>query len=319
MKELIRIGTRGSDLALYQAELTRTTILGLFPEIRVEIVAVKTSGDITSRRGANPFETKRVFTREIEEALLDMRVDIAVHSAKDLSVLLPEGTHLAAVLKREDPRDCLVASGFRKLADLPQTARIGTSALRRRMQLLRWKPDARIDEIHGNVGTRLRKLDSGEYDALVMAYAGLKRLGLEKRVSQIFPESEFYPAPAQGTIVIQSRSSDTDLEPVMKAVNDRESWDELVCERAFLRRLDGGCQLPCGMTTLRKDDGWELRGALFDTESPEFVEHLHRAPLNRPVEAGVELADGLLAKGGAAILKRLRRSMEKKTGGEVST
>lgn len=308
MKTSIKIGTRGSHLALYQAAVVKVRLECEFPLLGVEIVKIKTSGDMVRRGLSDPMETKRIFTKEIEEALLATGVDIAVHSAKDLSIHMPEGLKIGAVLEREDPRDCLVSKDHVKIAELPLGARIGTSSLRRKMQLLRRSPELIIEELHGNVDSRIRRIEEGEYDAIVLAYAGLKRLGLVNYVTEIFPEDSFYPAPGQGAIVIQSKVGDSETDEVLEPIHHKPSALRLECERAFLRKLEGGCQLPCGISTSLQDGVLYTKGALFALESHEFVAQSLDGPGDHPGDVGETLAALILSHGGQEILDKIRRN-----------
>lgn len=310
MKQHIKIGTRGSQLARVQAELVRGLILQNFSLFDIELVVIKTSGDMVRRGRFLPFETKRMFTREIEEALLKKEVDLAVHSAKDLSVQLPEGLEIGAALEREDPRDCLISKEKKKLSEFPLGARIGTSSIRRRMQLLRWHPDLLIEEVRGNVDTRIRKIEEGAYDGVVLAHAGVKRLGLSHYVADIFPSNRFYPAPGQGTIAIETRAGDPEVAEVVRVINHEESLLRLRSERAFLRRLEGGCQLPCGISTEIEGKTLLLEGALFAIESREWAEAKHQDLLEKPEQAGEGLAEIILANGGQKILEQMRQQNE---------
>lgn len=305
MKSSLRIGTRGSQLAMYQAELVKTRLELELPLISVEIVKIKTSGDMIRRSGA-AVDTKRIYTREIEDALLSGQVDLAVHSAKDMSVMGPEGLKIGAVLEREDPRDCLISKDHKKLSELPLGSRIGTSSFRRKMQLLRRSPELVIQEIHGNVDSRIRKMEEGEYDALVLAYAGIKRLGLTNYVSEIFSETHFYPAPGQGIIAVQCRADDPETEEVLIPIHDKLSGKRLECEQAFLRKLEGGCQLPCGIATHLEGSFLKAWGALFALDGPDCAEAQWGGMADDPAKAGVELAGKILEKGGAAILEKIR-------------
>lgn len=308
MKSHLRIGTRGSSLALYQAELVKAKILDDFPMITVEIVKIKTGGDMIRRGGTSPFETKRIYTREIEEALLKGEVDIAVHSAKDMAAVLPERLKIGAALEREDPRDCLVTKDKKKLSELPLGARIGTSSLRRKMQLLRANPELTIQEIHGNVDSRLRKVKEGDYDAACLAYAGVKRLGLANFVTEIFSEEHFLPAPGQGTIVAQSREGDQEIDEILEPLNHRHTYERLECERAFLKRLEGGCQLPCGIATVVMGGRIKASGILFATEGHEWVESTIEGDTGQARVLGEALAQQILTSGGREILEKIRRS-----------
>lgn len=307
MKSLVRIGTRGSQLALYQAELVKTLIEKDFPLIPVEIVKIKTSGDMIRRGGPAPFDTKRIYTREIEEALLSGDVDVAVHSAKDMSAHLPQGLTIGAVLEREDARDCLISKDKKRVSELPLGARIGTSSLRRKMQLLRWNPELVIEDVHGNVDSRIRKIEEGQYDALVLACAGVNRLGLSNYVAEIFPEETFYPAPGQGIIAVQSRREDSEMAEILEPIHHRPSASRLECERAFLKRLEGGCQLPCGITTQIQGDQLKSAGGLFALETIEWVEAHFSGPLEHPADAGEKLAEKILQNGGREILEKIRK------------
>lgn len=312
MKTNLKIGTRGSQLALYQAEMAKTRLELEFPQLSVEIVKIKTSGDMVRRGLDNPLETKRIFTKEIEEALLSHQVDIAVHSAKDLTVWMPEGLKIGGVFEREDPRDCLVSKDHKKLSELPLGARIGTSALRRKTQLLRWSPEVIVEELHGNVDSRIRKIEEGMYDAIVLAYAGIKRLGLVNYVTEIFPEHEFLPAPGQGAVVIQSRIGDADIDEILEPIHHKPTAVRLDCERAFLRRLEGGCHLPCGISSELKDGVLHLKGALFAVDSHDWVEETLQGPADHPEDVGETLGDLILQKGGRAILNHIKEISQSK-------
>ncbi|MDP3921309.1 MAG: hydroxymethylbilane synthase [Candidatus Omnitrophota bacterium] len=310
MKQTIRIGTRGSALALYQAELVKGSILREFSLLDVRIVVIKTSGDMVRRRSASPLETKRMFTREIEDALLDDRADLAVHSAKDLSVHMPEGLVIGAVLAREDARDCLLTPNQgKKLAELPIGARVGTSSLRRKAQLLRLCPELVVEELHGNVDSRIKKMQKGNYDAIILAYAGIKRLGLTNHVSEILPEEIFYPAPGQGAIVLQSRAGDREIAEVLNSLNDKNTADRLECERAFLARLEGGCQLPCGISTVLDGGRIRTRGALFAIEERKWAEGEHDGDAADAAGAGQTLAEVVLSNGGREILEEIKKGV----------
>ncbi len=306
MRNLIRIGTRGSQLALYQAELVKTHLKNELPLLTVEIVKIKTSGDMIRRGGNEPFDTKSVYTKEIEEALLAGEVDLAVHSAKDMSVNFPEGLKIGAVLEREDPRDCLISKDHKKLAELPLGARIGTSSLRRKMQLLRRSPEILVEEVHGNVDSRIKKIESGEFDALVLAMAGIKRLGLTNYVTEIFSEDHFYPAPGQGIIAVQCRANDAETREILHPLHHAVSAQRLECERWFLKKLEGGCQLPCGIATHVTGDSIKSYGALFAIEGHEWVEDSVEGTLEHAGTVGLHLAEKILGSGGNEILEKIR-------------
>jgi len=303
----LRIGTRGSALALYQTNLVKRLLETACPGSTLEIVTIKTTGDRNQQRPVNPLETKRVFTREIEAALAAGEVHLAVHSAKDVAVVMPEGLITGAVLEREDPRDCLLTPDSRKLEDLLPGSRIGTSALRRKTQLLNRFPALQVEDLQGNVDTRLRKMMEGGYDAIVLAYAGVKRLGLTARVSEILNEETFYPAPGQGAILVQCREEDGETREALKRIHHAESGLRLDCERSFLRHLEGGCQLPCGLWTRLQDGGITAAGVLLSLDGLERVEARLETASDHPHQAGVKLADLLLNQGGDRILEKIRR------------
>jgi hydroxymethylbilane synthase len=244
----IRIGTRGSPLALAQAEETRrtlVTVLGLDPEA-IAIVPMRTTGDRITDRPIAEAGGKGLFTKEIDEALLDGRIDIGVHSAKDMATRLPDGVVIAACLKREDVRDAFVSPLAARLEDLPQGAVVGTSSLRRRALALRARPDLRIVDLRGNVDTRLRKIAEGEAQATILAAAGLIRLGLSDRVSSFLDALAWLPAPGQGAIAIAAREDDVVMRQRLVAIDDRTTSAALAAERAFLAVLDGSCRTPIG-------------------------------------------------------------------------
>ncbi len=276
--------------------------------LQFSLVRIQTSGDMIRRSGIHPFETKRVYTKEIEEALERGEIDLGVHSAKDLAAKLPAGLKLGAVLEREDPRDCLVSREKKKLSKLPLGARVGTSSVRRRLQLLKLHPDLVVEEIRGNVDTRLRKLEEGVIDAIVLAYAGLKRLGLTAPVSEIFPEEKFYPAPGQGAIVVECRANDSEAEALLHPLNHLESERRLACERAFLARLEGGCQLPCGVSTRVEPAAKKLTagGILFSLDGARWVEEKVEGGAEEAERVGNRLAEVILAQGGDEIIRKMR-------------
>jgi hydroxymethylbilane synthase len=310
MKSIVKIGTRGSALALYQAELFKMKLSNDFPMVRFELVIIKTTGDIRSAGGVRtPLsdDSKTLFTREIEDALLSGAVDLAVHSAKDLAAVMPQGLKIGAVLEREDARDCLVTLKNVSFRQLEAGARVGTSALRRKAQLLRLNHDLAVEDLHGNVDTRIQKLLKGNYDAIVLAYAGLKRLGLTDHVSDIFAEESFLPAPGQGIILCQIRQEDADMEQMLEPVNHKPTLARLICERAFLRRLGGGCQLPCGMLTELKAEKLRVRGVLLLPDGSHFVERELEDDGTDPEETGIELAEIILEEGGRKILHAIEK------------
>lgn len=306
MRDHIRLGTRGSQLAIYQTNLVKKLIERSFPSIRIETVPITTSGDESSRRNVNPYGTKRVFTKEIEEALLSSQIDIAVHSAKDMAAVLPEGLKISAVLAREDTRDCLLSESGKKLEELSKGARLGTSSLRRKRQALRWNPGLETLDIRGNVETRIHKMLSGKYDAIILAYAGLKRVHLTEKVVEVLPAEKFYPSPGQGTIIAETREDDKDMEEILKAVHDEKSALFLSCERSFLKRLEGGCQLPCGIWTREENGTLKAGASLFDLDEAVWIEKSGQGRLEEAETLGEGLAQQILDSGGKRIIEKIR-------------
>lgn len=310
MKSCVRIGTRGSALALYQAELIKNKMRNDFPMVSFEIVVIRTSGDVRSASGgrlARTADSKTLFTREIEDALLRDEIDMAVHSAKDLAAVMPAGLTMGAVLEREDPRDCLVSRKNIPFEKLEPGSRIGTSALRRKAQILRLNQDLVVEDLHGNIDTRIKRALNGDFDAIVLAHAGLKRLGLDDHTATVFPEERFLPAPGQGIIVAQIRQGDSETAAFLEPVNHKHTWQRLVCERAFLKRLGGGCQLPCGMLTELQPESLKVRGILLMPDGSHFIEREIQDDGSDPEETGMELAEMILEEGGRKILHAIEK------------
>jgi len=275
----LRIGTRGSPMALYQAGLVRDRLCAAHPSLAaegaVELVPIRTTGDRVQTRLLAEIGGKGLFTKEIEQALLDRRVDLAVHSLKDMETVLPAGLGIGAILARDDPRDALVSPGGAGLADLPQRARVGTASLRRRAQLLQQRGDLDVLPIRGNVDTRLAKLAAGEFDALVLALCGLERLGKAGLASEILAPEAMLPAVGQGVLAIECRAGDPALRPLLAPLNDPASAACAAAERAMLAALDGSCRTPiAGLATIAEgrlsldalllspDGGAERRGRI---------------------------------------------------------
>ncbi|MER2634263.1 MAG: hydroxymethylbilane synthase, partial [Rhizobiaceae bacterium] len=256
---VLRIGTRGSALALAQAAETRARLMAAhaLPEEAFEIVVISTSGDRILDRPLAEAGGKGLFTKELEEALLDGRIDIAVHSSKDMPTVLPEGLCLSAFLPREDPRDVFVGRAAATLAELPRGAVVGSSSLRRQALIRRRRPDLRVETFRGNVQTRLRKLDEGHADGTMLALAGLKRLAREDVATEVLALDDFPPAPGQGAICIESRVGDRRVEQMVAAIGHEPTASALACERAFLAALDGSCRTP--IAGLAEIDGGRLR------------------------------------------------------------
>lgn len=260
----LRIGTRGSPLALVQAHAVRARLAGVLGcgDAAIEIRTIRTSGDMIQDRPLADEGGKGLFTREIEAALLAGDIDLAVHSAKDVPTVLPKGLVLAACLEREDPRDVFISGKARSLAELPKGARLGTSSPRRQAVALRARPDLRIVPLRGNVETRLRKLDDGEADAIILALAGLKRLGLAERATTIMTAQDFLPAAGQGAIAIETRENDERVRALLANIDHAETSTALACERAFLDVLDGTCKTPIAAHAVLSGGVLQFRGLI---------------------------------------------------------
>ena len=261
---LLRIGTRGSPLALVQARAVRARLAAALgaDEDAIELVVIKTSGDRIQDRPLAEVGGKGLFTKEIEEALLDKRVDLAVHSSKDMPTFSQPGLMLAACLEREDPRDVFISHKAKTLRELPQGATLGTASLRRQAVAKRLRPDLAVIPLRGNVETRLRKLEAGEADATLLALAGLKRLGLESHATAIMSVEEFLPAVGQGAIGIEARADDARTREALARINHADTFIALACERAFLAELDGSCKTPIAGHATIDDDALQFRGLI---------------------------------------------------------
>lgn len=261
---LLRLGTRGSPLALAQAHLVRTLLARSTgaPETAFEIVVIKTTGDVIQDRPLSEVGGKGLFTKEIEEALLTGRIDLAVHSAKDMPTISQPGLMLAACLEREDPRDAFISLKAKSLADLPRGARLGTASLRRQAIVKKVRPDLEVSPLRGNVQTRLRKLESGEVDATLLAIAGLNRLGMADHATHIMSTDEFLPAVAQGAIGIETRGDDNRTRQFVAPINHAPTFIAVACERAFLTALDGSCKTPLAGHATLSGDTLHFRGLI---------------------------------------------------------
>lgn len=290
------IATRESRLALWQAHHVRDLLCQRYPGCSVELLGMTTTGDQVLDRSLNEIGGKGLFTKELEVALQDGRADLAVHSLKDVPMSLPDGFELAAVLKREDPRDAFVSSQFDTLESLLQGARVGTSSLRRAAQLVAQRPDLQILPLRGNLDTRLGKLDRGEYDAIVLAAAGLKRLGLAQRIRQILPATGSLPAPGQGALGIEILSGRSDVRGWLAPMVDRRTWIEVTAERSVSRALGGSCRIPLAAYATVQPDGRLKLDALLAVEDVirrSSVLSDHPVSLASPVlEAGIPEGDG---------------------------
>jgi hydroxymethylbilane synthase len=298
---LLRLGTRKSKLALWQANFVKEKLEALGCE--VELVPITTTGDKILDAPLAKIGGKGLFVKEIENALLAGEIDLAVHSLKDVPMIIPEGLTLSAITEREEPYDVLISRNGKKLEDLPSGAVVGTSSLRRQVQIKRRRRDIRVEILRGNVDTRLRKLKEGLYDAIVLAYAGVKRMGLSGEVSQVL--EDFIPAVGQGSLAIETRAEDDRVINFVKVLNHEESWLRAVCERAFLRELQGGCQVPIGAYAWIEGDRIKIKGFISDLEGERFLEGYEEGGPQEAEEVGKRLAQGLLREGGEEILREI--------------
>jgi hydroxymethylbilane synthase len=301
--KIIRIATRQSPLALWQAEHVSALLQKAFPTIKTELIKMVTRGDKILDAPLAKIGGKGLFVKELEQGMLEGNADIAVHSMKDVPIDFPEGLHLAAILEREDPTDAFVSNHFHSLDDLPENARIGTSSLRRQCQIKARFPNAEILSLRGNVNTRLAKLDAGNYDAIILASAGLKRLGMADRIRQSLPTEISLPACGQGAIGIECRTDDVEINEMLKALHHEETAFCVTAERAMNAKLNGGCQVPiAGFAQL--ENGEIFMRALVGNPNGNVIYRAEKRGVSA-VEIGESLADDLLKQGAAEILKAL--------------
>ncbi|MDA2918183.1 hydroxymethylbilane synthase [Desulfobacterota bacterium AH_259_B03_O07] len=307
MRQVLRIGSRGSKLALWQAEHIKSLIATKFPDIEIQLIPIKTTGDRLLDSPLSEIGGKGVFIKEIEDALLRDRIDIAVHSMKDLPVILPEGLRIGAVAKRDDPRDALISNGGVSFKRLKRGARIGTGSLRRKTQLLNHSPDLEIVPIRGNVDTRLRKLQNGEFDAIILAMAGMGRMGLIDEVTEAFPIDFLIPAPGQGIIAVESRESDTEINDLIKEINHYETEIASVAERSFLEAIGGDCNIPAGCYASVIDDRMKIIGFVASPDGKDMIrEETEGSKINHQ-SLGKEVAKEILESGGEKIASAINR------------
>ncbi len=301
----ITIGTRGSQLALWQANWVKDAIGRRHPQLTVELSVIKTKGDKILDVPLAKVGGKGLFVKEIEEALLDGRIDLAVHSMKDMPAEIPTGLCIGAIPEREEPRDVLISREHLPLDRLATGARIGTSSLRRAAQLLHVRPDLVIVPLRGNLDTRLKKLHTESLDAIVLAAAGVRRLGLADRISQVLDEAVMLPAVGQGALCIETRDQDARIGPVVDTLDDPSTRQVVMGERAFLHRLEGGCQVPIAGHGHIGPDGYTLTGLVCELDGSRQVKLTRTGPESRSETIGLELAEALLAEGAGEILERL--------------
>ena len=306
-KQRIIIGTRGSKLALWQANHIASAIREEHPDALVVTKVIQTTGDRMQSMPLSQIGGKGLFTKEIEEAMMAGEVDLAIHSLKDVPTELPEGLEIAVVTKRAHPGDAFISADFKSVDDLPRGAKVGTSSLRRGAQLLHYRPDLEIIPLRGNVDTRLSKLDSDEFDAIVLAVSGLTRLGWESRITQVLPYEICLPAVGQGALGLEIRSDDEATCNMIAFLEDATTRYSIEAERSFLAHLDGSCQVPFGVHGKVKGGEVELEGAILSLDGKICVREKMSAPVNNAKELGIELAEKLAQAGGREILEALQK------------
>lgn len=303
--QTIRIATRKSPLAMWQAEHVAAELKKAHPGIQVELLGMSTQGDVILDTPLAKIGGKGLFVKELEQGMLAGSADIAVHSMKDVPVELPEGLHLPVIMQREDPRDALVSNSYHTLADLPEGSCVGTSSLRRQCQLSAGRPDLRIAPLRGNVNTRLRKLDEGEFDAIILASAGLIRLGFAQRIASFIEPEQSLPAIGQGAVGIECRVDDARVNALLEPLLDVDTATCVRAERAMNHRLNGGCQVPiAGYATLQGGELY-LRGLVGDPDGSLIIRAEARGAPQEAEAMGLELANELLARGAGPILQAL--------------
>jgi hydroxymethylbilane synthase len=302
---IVRIGTRGSPLAIWQAEWVRSELLARHPENVVELVKIKTTGDKITDVPLAKVGGKGLFVKEIETALLEGRIDLAVHSMKDVPAEFPDGLGIGSVPERENPLDVLIARTAKSFDALPKGARIGSSSLRRGAQVQHARPDMTVHPLRGNLDTRIRKLETEKLDAIILAAAGVRRLGMKDLITEYLPESIMLPAIGQGALAIEVREDDQEIQGLVKTLDHRETRLAVESERAFLNRVEGGCQVPVAAHAKVHGDRIEVTGLIAELDGSAVLRQKVEGPLARHIELGVELADALLGQGGKRILEEI--------------
>ncbi|MBC8211521.1 MAG: hydroxymethylbilane synthase [Gammaproteobacteria bacterium] len=301
----LRIATRSSPLALWQAEEVSRRLKALYPELDIKLVKMKTKGDKILDAPLAKVGGKGLFVKELEAGMLEGKADIAVHSMKDVPVEFPQGLELTLIMQREDPRDAFVSNKYTSLSALPEHAVVGTSSLRRQTQIREKHPDIKLDWLRGNVNTRLKKLDDGEYDAIILAAAGLKRLGFESRIRAFLEPEESLPAIGQGAIGIEARSDDEAVRQLLAPLGDADTTLRVVAERAMNEALNGGCQVPIAGYAVLEGDQLYLRGLVGEPDGSKVLRAEIRGPSTQARALGITLAQDLLRQGAGEILAKL--------------
>lgn len=305
LEKTLKIATRQSPLALWQANYVKDRLQQLYPDLTIELVPMVTKGDVILDSPLAKIGGKGLFVKELENALLMKEADIAVHSMKDVPMQFPEGLGLAVICQREDPRDAFVSHSYRTFAELPQGAVVGTSSLRRQCQLKALRPDLDIRSLRGNVGTRLSKLDNGDYDAIILASAGLIRLGLADRIASFIDVEQSLPAAGQGAVGIECRTDDVQVHTLLAPLADAETTYCVRAERAMNNHLQGGCQVPIGGYAVLQQGQLYLRALVGDIDGSRIIRAEGKSAVENAEVLGVKIAEQLLAQGADKILQAI--------------
>lgn len=305
LEKTLKIATRQSPLALWQANYVKDRLQQLYPDLTIELVPMVTKGDVILDSPLAKIGGKGLFVKELENALLNKEADIAVHSMKDVPMQFPEGLGLAVICQREDPRDAFVSHSYRTFAELPQGAVVGTSSLRRQCQLKALRPDLDIRSLRGNVGTRLSKLDNGDYDAIILASAGLIRLGLADRIASFIDIEQSLPAAGQGAVGIECRTDDVQVQALLAPLADAETTYCVRAERAMNNHLQGGCQVPIGGYAVLQQGQLYLRALVGDIDGSRIIRAEGKSAVENAEVLGVKIAEQLLAQGADKILQAI--------------
>lgn len=310
MRNKLVIGSRGSRLALWQTNFIKEQLQSFFPETEFEIKIIKTTGDKLLDVALSKIGDKGLFTRQIETALLEGEIDFAVHSLKDLQTVQPEGLKIGAITAREISNDVLISQKYDSIAELPRGAEVATGSLRRRSQILNRRPDLLVSEIRGNVPTRIEKFLESDADALILAFAGVHRLGLDAFIKQVIPLDVMIPAVGQGALGIEIRKSDAEIQAMLEKINDEPTAICTAAERSFLRKLEGGCQVPIAGHARLDGDRVYLQGFAGSADGKIVIKDSISGDKRKAVNLGKELAERLIEKGADALLEAVRQSVE---------
>ena len=310
LKNKFVLGSRGSELALWQTNYVKTTLERHFPDLNLEIKIIKTTGDKLLDVALAKIGDKGLFTKQIETALLSGEIDLAVHSLKDLQTVQPKGLCIGAVSKRETPNDVLISTKYSSIDELPKNAKVATGSLRRKSQILHYRRDLQIFEIRGNVPTRLQKFAESDLDAMILAFAGVHRLNLDEHIAEMIPFKVMLPAVGQGAMAVEIRENDDELKKFLKILNDEKTHICITAERAFLRTLEGGCQVPIGANAVIENNTIQLEGMVGNLNGSINLREKISGEKSEAANLGIKLAQNLIEKGANEILERTREKVE---------